>query len=39
MITLQLDMYQACALGALVYCLGRLMVNKLSFFSKPSRVT
>ena len=31
MITLQLDMYQACALGALVYCLGRLMVNKLSF--------
>ena len=29
MITLQLDMYQACALGALVYCLGRLMVNKL----------
>ena len=34
MITLQLDMYQACALGALVYCLGRLMVNKLSFLSK-----
>ena len=34
MITLQLDMYQACALGALVYCLGRLMVNKLPFLSK-----
>ena len=34
MITLQLDMYQACALGALVYCLGRLMVNKLSFLGK-----
>lgn len=31
---LSLDMYQACALGALVYCLGRLMVKKLPFLSK-----
>ena len=29
MMTIQLDMYQACALGALVYCLGRFMVKKL----------
>lgn len=34
MMTLQLDMYQAIALGALVYCLGRFMVNKLAFLSK-----
>ena len=34
MMTLQLDMYQACALGALVYCLGRLMVKNLPFLSK-----
>ncbi len=34
MITLQLDMYQAIALGALVYCLGRTMVKKLAFLSK-----
>ncbi len=31
---IELDMYQACALGALVYCLGRLMVKKLPFLSK-----
>ena len=34
MLTLELDMYQACALGALVYCLGRLLVQKLPFLSK-----
>lgn len=34
MMTIELDMYQACALGALVYCLGRFLVNKLSFLSK-----
>ena len=34
MMTIQLDMYQACALGALVYCLGRFMVKKLGFLSK-----
>lgn len=34
MITLSLDMYQACALGALVYCLGRLMVQKIPVLSK-----
>lgn len=34
MMVLSLDMYQACALGALVYCLGRLMVKKLPFLSK-----
>ena len=33
MLTLELDMYQACALGALVYCLGRLLVQKLPFLS------
>jgi ESS family glutamate:Na+ symporter len=31
MMTLQLDMYQACALGAVVYALGRLMVKKSHF--------
>ena len=34
MLTLELDMYQACALGALVYCLGRLLVQKLPFLRK-----
>jgi hypothetical protein len=34
MMTLQLDMYQACALGAVVYALGRLMVKKNLIF-KP----
>ncbi len=34
MASIQLDMYQACALGALVYCLGRFMVKKLAFLSK-----
>lgn len=34
MLVVSLDMYQACALGALVYCLGRLMVKKLPFLSK-----
>lgn len=34
MMTIQLDMYQAIALGALVYCLGRTMVKKLSFLNK-----
>ena len=34
MLTLELNMYQAAALGALVYCLGRLMVNKLSFLNR-----
>lgn len=34
MMTLQLDMYQAIALAALVYCLGRTMVKKLAFLSK-----
>lgn len=33
MITLQLDMFQACALGAIVYALGRLMVKKISFLN------
>lgn len=31
---IELDMYQACALGALVYCLGRFMVKKLGFLNK-----
>lgn len=34
MMTLQLDMYQACALGAVVYALGRLMVKKISFLNR-----
>lgn len=34
MMTIQLDMYQAIALGALVYCLGRTMVKKLAFLNK-----
>ncbi|MFQ8841559.1 MAG: sodium/glutamate symporter [Clostridium fessum] len=34
MLTLELDMYQACCSGALVYCLGRLLVQKLPFLSK-----
>lgn len=34
MITLQLDMYQAIALAALVYCLGRTMVKKLAFLNR-----
>lgn len=34
MMVIQLDMFQACAVGALVYCLGRLMVKKLSFLGK-----
>lgn len=34
MMVLSLDMYQACALGALVYCLGRLMVKKIPVLSK-----
>lgn len=34
MLTLQLDMFQACALGALVYCLGRFLVMKLSFLNR-----
>ncbi len=31
---IELDMYQACALGALVYCLGRMMVKKLPVLGK-----
>lgn len=31
---IELDMYQACALGALVYCFGRMLVNKLSFLNR-----
>ena len=34
MVTLSLDLYQACALGALVYCLGRFLVKKLPFLGK-----
>lgn len=34
MLTLQLDMFQACALGALVYCLGRFMIKKISVLNK-----
>ncbi len=34
MTTISLDMYQACALAALVYCLGRLMKQKLAFLDK-----
>lgn len=34
MIALELDMYQACALAALVYVLGRLLVKNLSFLNK-----
>ncbi|MEF9954884.1 MAG: sodium/glutamate symporter [Clostridium sp.] len=34
MLSIKLDMFQACALGALVYCLGRFMVKKISFLNK-----
>ena len=34
MTTISLDMYQACALAALVYCLGRIMKQKLAFLDR-----
>ena len=34
MMVIQLDMFQACALGAIVYCIGRFLVKKISFLSK-----
>lgn len=34
MLQIQLDMFQACALGAIVYCVGRFLVQKLSFLNK-----
>ncbi len=34
MMTLQLDMYQACALGAIVYAVGRLMVKKITLLNR-----
>ena len=34
MTTISLDMYQAIALAALVYCLGVVLVKKLPFLSK-----
>lgn len=34
MMTVQLDMYQACALGAIVYALGWVMVKKIAFLNR-----
>ena len=34
MTTISLDMYQACALAALVFCLGRIMKQKIAFLDK-----
>lgn len=34
MMTVQLDMYQACALGAIVYVLGWVMVKKIAFLNR-----
>lgn len=34
MTVINLDLYQTCALGALVYCLGHFLVRKFSFLSR-----
>lgn len=34
MMVLELDMFQACAVGAVVYCVGRFMVKNIPFLNK-----